>query len=65
MTGHLDNIVPLSVSLHPTVPCPLVVPHSSTVFVEVQPPQQFHEEKKILGTGDQLLAFADNFINSK
>lgn len=47
MTAHLDNIILLSVSLHPTVPYLLVVPRSSTVFVEVQLPQQLHEEKKM------------------
>lgn len=64
MTAHLDNAVPLSMSLHPTVPYPLVVPHSSTVFVEVQLPQQLHKEKKNLGIGDQLLMF-NNFMNCK
>lgn len=65
MTAHLDNTVPLSMSLHPTAPYPLAVPHNSTVFVEVQLPQQLHEEKKILGIDDQLLTFVNNFINCK
>lgn len=64
MTAHLDNAVPLSMSLDPTVLHPLVVPHSSTVFVEVQLPQQLNKEKKNLGIGDQLLMF-NNFMNCK